>query len=145
MNTLQEINTWTNNVVDLWKTQNIKLGEGASSSTIEKTEQYLSVKFPESFRELYKKVNGFKEMDWNEHMFCVWSLDRIIEEYNYKRYPDFIGFCDFLINSHWIGFVKDQSGVFKRYDLKGYSNPEKIADNFEDAIEMINTSADIIY
>lgn len=145
MNNLQEIDTWTNKVVDLWRTQNLKIGKGVSLDIIDKAEQYLSIKFPESFKELYKKANGFSEMDWNEHMFCVWSLERMTEEHDYKRHPDFVGFCDFLINSHWIGFVRDRPGIFKRYDLKGYSDPEKIADSFEDAIDMINTNAEIIY
>jgi hypothetical protein len=145
MDTSQKINDWTNWVVDFWRRQDLKLGDGASLNLIEKTEQYLSVKFPDSFKELYKKVDGFKDMDWNEHMFCVWPLERIVEEYDFKRNADCIGFSDFLINSHWIGFVRNQPGIFKWYDHKDYPNPEKIAENFEDAIDLINSSADIIY
>lgn len=132
-------------MVELWKLQNLNLGEGASLESIEKVEKYLSIKFPETFKNLYTKVDGFNAMDWNEHMFCIWPLERIIEEHNYKRHPEFIGFCDFLINSHWIGFVKGQSGIFKSYGIDYQQSPEKIADNFEDAIDLINSNSDIIY
>jgi SMI1 / KNR4 family (SUKH-1) len=145
MNNSQNLITWVDTIFNLWKSKNLDIAEGALLDDIEKKEQYLSFKFPEAFKELYKKVNGWNDMAWNEHMFSIWPLDRIIEEYDYMRYPDFIGFSDFLINSHWIGFVRDKPGIFKRYDLQGYTNPEKIADSFEDAIEMINTNADILY
>lgn len=125
MDTLQEINDWTISVVNDWNSKGIELGQGISLDVIEKTELHLSFDFPESFKELYKKVNGWSNMAWNEHMFCIWSLDRIIEEYEYMRHPDFIGFCDYLINSHYIGFVRGEAGIFKRYDLEGHSNPKK--------------------
>lgn len=145
MDTAREINEWADSVCNLWKSQGLDISEGASLSIIENTEQRISFKFPEAFKELYKKVNGWNDMAWNEHMFSIRPLDRIIEEYKYRRHPDFIGFCDYLINSHWIGFVRHKPGIFKRYDLEGHSNPEKIADRFEEAIEMINTNADTLY
>jgi hypothetical protein len=145
MSTSEEINTWANKVVFSWNAQSVKLEEGASSGIIEKAEQHLLFKFPDSFKILYNKANGFKDMDWNEHMFCFWPLHRVMEEYDYNRHPDFIGFCDFLISSLWIGFVRNQPGIFKRYNLQGLSNPEKIADSFEEAVEMINANAGMIY
>jgi hypothetical protein len=145
MNSSEEIKKWANGIVTLWRSQGIKLEKGTSLQSLSKAETYLEISFPESFKILYMEVNGFKDMDWNEHMFSFWPVERIIEEYDYKRHPNFIGFCDFLISSHWIGFVKNEAGIYKRYDISEHSNPEKIADNFEDAVGQINTSADIIY
>ena len=145
MNMASETNECADAVFDLWKTAGLDISEAASPDLIEKTEQQVSFTFPEAFRQLYKRADGWKDMAWNEHMFSMWPLERIIEEYDYGRHPHFIGFCDYLVNSHWIGFVRYKPGIFKRYDLEGFSEPEKIADSFEDAIEMINTNADAIY
>ncbi|MCW3075366.1 MAG: hypothetical protein JWP69_2435 [Flaviaesturariibacter sp.] len=142
MNSSEEIKKWAKSIVTLWRSQDIKIEKGASMQLLSKAEAYLEISFPEPFKTLYMEANGFKDMDWNEHMFSFWSVERIIEEYDYKRHPNFVGFCDFLINSHWIGFVKNESGIYKRYDFEG---PERIADNFEDAVDLINTSADVIY
>ena len=51
-----------------------------------------------------------------------------------------VDFCDFLINSHCIGFFKTAAVVFK--DV----NPNfAIALTFEEAIELINIDSDLIY
>ena len=141
MTTPEALILWANNVADQWRSEKIQLAEGVSIQAINDLESLLLIKFPDSFKFLYNRVNGFIEMDWNTYMFSMWPVDRIIEEHNYQRHPDFVGFCDFLINSHYIGFSRSQTGVFKRYDLAGHSDPEKIADTFEEAIEMINTNA----
>ena len=44
---------------------------------IKQLEQKLEYKFPETFIQFYTKINGFKDSDWNEHMFSIFPLDRI--------------------------------------------------------------------
>ncbi len=142
---IDEIDNWANNVISFWKTKDIELGAGASLVEIEKTEKIVGLNFPEAFKILYQKRNGFTNWGWTENMFSIWTLEKIVEEYNYGRNNNFVAFSDFLINSHWIGFAKDKSGVFKWYDLQEYPIMEKIADKFEDAIQMINSNSDNIY
>ena len=76
-------------------------------------------------------------------MIEIWSLERI--ENGFGRYPDFIGFSDYLINSHVYGFLKNQQGVFKNYDSADSGIPEKIADTFEEAIDLINSNSNLLY
>ena len=139
------IDNWVDDVIQFWKSKNIELESGTSLNAFTEAEKTVGLSFPLAFKELYKKVNGFKNSDWNEHMFSIWPLEKIIEEYNFGINVNFVAFSDYLINSHWIGFVKGAPGVFKQYNLKAVSTPTKIADSFEDAINMINSNHNIIY
>ena len=98
-------------------------------------------------------TDGFKEWDWRPNMFSIWPLQRIIDEYLEQRSKsattlpyrqeqseNFVGFCDYLINSHQIGFLKDRIGVYKSYDE---FNP--IAESFREILLLINKDADLIY
>ncbi len=138
------LDIWASDVINFWSNQKLGLEGGISTGTIEKTEKYIDFLFPQSFKELYKKANGFKDWGINEHFFSIWPINKIIEEFNYARHPEFIGFCDFLINSHWIGFVRGQEGIFKRWDCSS-EPPIKIAESFEEVIKMINDNSDEIY
>ena len=108
-NTSENMNTWTDGIIVHWKSKNINLQKGASLEKILNIEKKLGFDFPQSFKVLYQKVDGFREGDWNENMIEIWSLERI--ENGFGRYPDFIGFSDYLINSHVYGFLKNQQGL----------------------------------
>lgn len=142
-NTFENIDLWADEIIGHWISKKITLQKGASLKKILNTENKLGFVFPQSFKLLYQKVNGFGDSDWNENMIGVWSLERIEDEFG--RYPDFIGFSDFIINSHVYGFLKNQQGIFKNYDLADTGVPEKIADTFEEAIDLINTNSDLLY
>ncbi|HWK06589.1 MAG TPA: SMI1/KNR4 family protein [Puia sp.] len=131
---------WVEGTLAFWKSQNIQLENGASEIAIAESENIIGIKFPLSFIELYKVVNGFKDYDWDANMFSIWPLQRIIKEYTASKDKTFIGFCDFLINSHCIGFLKNANGVFKDIDPS-----LAIASTFEEAIELINSNSDLIY
>ena len=131
---------WTEKVIEDWQANRTKLHPGLTLSEILSAEQILQFKFPPDFIELYQKVNGFRDLDWNEHMFSFWPLEKIIDEYKADDDKDFIGFCDFLINSHSIGFSKDDFAIYKSYDRQ-----QPIAATFKEAIVMINKSSGAIY
>ena len=133
---------WPDNTMNYWTSKNIKLAPGTSLKIISDAEKILSFIFPYSFKLLYQKVNGFVDNNSDENMISVWPIDRILEEYG--RYPKFVGFSDFLINSHVYGFLKNRPGIFKNYDLAD-PHIEKIAETFEDAIGLINTNSDLLY
>ena len=142
-NTIDNIHTWADRTISYWRSKNIPLQRGASLELISKTEKIIGFTFPNSFRVLYQKANGFEDFDWDENMICIWSLTRIEKEFGW--YPNFIGFADFLINSHVYGFLKDQNGIFKNYDFAERRTPEKIAKIFDEAIDLINMNSDVLY
>lgn len=138
---------WVQEVITKWRSETVKLNTPAIATDIEKTEAALNFKFPEDFREFYLVANGFEDYDWQEHMFSLWPLERIIEEYESED-KRFIGFCDFFTSSLFIGFNKIQPGIFKIYNLKEHQNVEMgvlIAQSFEEVIGMINSSSDLLY
>ncbi|MEP7230797.1 MAG: SMI1/KNR4 family protein [Ginsengibacter sp.] len=140
MDNSKQILSWTDHVIHIWTAKGIKLQKGISIDKISDFEKLLDFTFPQDFIELYSKVNGFEDFDWNEHMFSLWSLDRILEEYQDDGDTNYIGFCDFLINSHSIGFFKTGQGIFKSYDQK-----KSIGNTFKEGIELINSNSDLIY
>lgn len=136
---------WINEAISKWNLAKTRLNSGASVTEIENAETLLNFKFPSDFKNLYLVVNGFQELDWQEHMFYFWPLERIIEEFTDSSDKNFIGFCDFLLASHCIGFKKDQMGIFKMYSICQEAEVDCIAQTFEEVVEMINSSNDLIY
>jgi hypothetical protein len=142
---MQELPTdnkpWAEATRSLWLKRGLKLESGASMADIESTELEVGFQFPVDMKDLYLAANGFRDWDMDvDSMISIWPMERIREEYNAGSDRNFIGFCDFLINSHSIGFFKDRSGVFKCYDA---FNP--IAETFVQAIDLINTGSELIY
>ena|SRR6266581_1591461 len=135
--------SWVQRVVAKWATEGVKINDKTSMDSIELTEVILDFKFPEDFKELYLEMNGFKGHDWQEHMFYFWPLERIIEEFNESLDKNFVGFCDFLIASHYIGFRRDKAGIFKMYGANAEN--DSISQTFEEVVAMINSNSDLIY
>jgi len=131
---------WTDLAINAWTISGAKLLPGLSLSKILEFEALLKFKFPQDFVDLYQKANGFEYCDWNEHMFSFWSLDRIVDEYKTDNDNNFVGFCDFLLNSYSIGFAKDTKRIFKYFDRL---NP--VCHNFKEAVLLINSSSGSIY
>lgn len=137
---------WVHEVISKWKVENVKLNPPSSISEIEKAESVLEFKFPQDFKDFYLQANGFDGLDWQEHMFTLWPIELIIREFNDNANKNFIGFCDFLIASHYIGFNKNREGVFKSYGLyKRIEDGELITNSFREIIGMINSNDALIY
>ena len=134
---------WIREAIKLWEDYGVKMNPPATAADVEKAETILSYVFPDDFKALYAVVNGFVDYDWQEHMFSFWSLDIIIEEFAKNHDKNLIGFCDFLIMSHVIGFKRNAAGIFNDYSFlpgEGF-----IAETFKEAISMINSGAREIY
>jgi len=71
---------WIETAISDWKLSDTKLNPGTSLAEIVNTEKLLGFNFPEDFKQLYLKVNGFVDWDWQQHMFSLWPLNRIVEE-----------------------------------------------------------------
>ncbi len=132
--------SWADQSIAIWTTGGIKLNDGIPLDKIAKFENHLDYTFPKDFLHLYQKVNGFKEFDWNENMFSLWSLERILKEYQKGGDSNYIGFCDYLINSHTIGFSKSDNRIYKYYN-----KPQPIANTFQETITLLNSNADLLY
>ncbi|PWN61504.1 SMI1/KNR4 family protein [Chryseobacterium viscerum] len=128
-------------IKEKWTSENIKLNLPATLESIKITEEIIDFQFPDDFKELYLKVDGFADWDWTKNMFSIWPLAKIMEEYHNEHDKSFIVFADYLINSHQIGFVKGKNGIFKNTD----EPPVRIAYTFSEAIFLINLDADILY
>ncbi|WP_143307491.1 SMI1/KNR4 family protein [Chitinophaga vietnamensis] len=134
-----------NGIIDIWqqwRTEKIKLNPAASPDLIAEIEIAIGFSFPEEFKELYAQVNGFADFDWRENLFSIWPLERILEEYESSADKGFVGFSDYLINSHSLGFLKSQSGVFKNYGTGKYI---PVSASFTESIKLINSNSDLIY
>lgn len=131
---------WADAVVNFCASEKVKLRPGASLETIIALEKALDFHFPEDFVALYMRANGFEGRDWNQGMFSFWPLERIQKEYIRDGSGTYIAFCDYLINSHTIGFFKEDAGVFK-----DYNQIEPVACCFRDAVNLINANAVCIY
>lgn len=129
------------NMIKLWTEQHIKLSPPATIDLIKATEKIIDFQFPNDFKAFYLTLDGFADWDWTKNMFSIWPLTRIVEEYHNESNKSFIVFADYLINSHHIGFVKGQKGVFKNSGVI----PELIAETFLEALFLINSDADILY
>ncbi|MEN0053336.1 MAG: SMI1/KNR4 family protein [Mucilaginibacter sp.] len=134
---------WIEEVITKWQLEGVRLNPPAAISDIEEVESILDFRFPEDFKAFYSVINGFDGLDWQEHMFTFWPLKLIIEDFEAASDKSFIGFCDFLINSYSIGFVRNRDGIFKSYNY--IENKESIARSFEEVVDMINSNNDLIY
>ena len=113
---------------------------GATIAIIESTEADLGFRFPSDMKDLYRVVNGFKDCDMDvSSMISIWPMERIREEYIAGNDKNFIGFCDWLIFSHSIGFFKGRMGIFKCYD-----ELNAIAETFRQVIDMINNDSELL-
>ncbi|WP_426667702.1 SMI1/KNR4 family protein [Mucilaginibacter sp. McL0603] len=137
--------SWVDKVVLKWSREGVKINEPAPNELIEQTERVLKFSFPTDFKEFYSVINGFKDLDWQEHMFYFWPLERIMEEYFDLQDKDFIPFCDFLLASHYIGFKRNQHGIYKLYSNLNESESIPIAPTIEEVVLLINSSSDLIY
>lgn len=131
---------WTDKTIAYWVSKSIKLEAGVPEEKIASIEEVMGLKFPSDFRELYLKVNGFADNDWNEGLFSLWPIQRIYEEYHGNGDASYIGFCDYLINSHTIGFDRADGHIYKDYDQAA-----PIAESFRHFIELLNNDDDLLY
>lgn len=126
--------TWIQEAINYWKICNIGLTDGADLNSITSLEKQINIKLPEDFIEFYQVVNGFKDLDMNNNMFSIWPIEKIKEEYTAGGNNKFIGFSDYLIFSHTVGFLKNSYGVFNDFDFE-----KPVLNTFKEFINFINS------
>jgi SMI1 / KNR4 family (SUKH-1) len=137
--------SWVNKIVLKWRSEGVKINKPATTESIKNVETILGFQFPNDFKELYLEMNGFLDLDWQEHMFTLWPLEMIINEFNESADKDFVGFCDYLLASHEIGFSKSRSGIYKIYAQINHYENDPIANTFEELIYLINSGDESVY
>ena len=130
----------TDQLIKAWRHTDLKLNDPATEDLIQNTQQKIDYNFPEDFVRFYRQVNGFKDWDIIGNMFSIWTLERIVEEYETGDDKNFIPFCDYCIDCHRIGYLKDQAGVYKDYD-----QTSKITDTFDETIKLIIKDSELLY
>lgn len=137
---MEQLTQWTDLAIEHWKSKGIKLQAGATPEKIRDIESILGFQFPADFTKLYLKVNGFADSEWNEGMFSLWPMEKIREEFHANGDTHYIAFCDYLINSHTIGYHKSDGLIYKDYRMV-----EPIANNFQEFIQLLNSNDDRLY
>jgi hypothetical protein len=137
MNQSFDFCNWVEAAKKGWLSIPIKIQPGVPRELIATVEAAIGFSFPDDMRALYQVVNGFKDGDWAQGMIFLWPMEQIREEYKMNGDPNFVGFCDFLINSHAVGFHKARPEIYKSYD-----EFNAIAHTFIQVINMINRNSD---
>ena len=131
---------WINEAILTWQKEGIALQPGALETYIAEIQPWLGFTFPNDFYEFYKVVNGFARYESNKELFSLWSLETLWEEYLGSKDNEFIGFCDYMINSYQFGYLKSQPGIYR--NAIGF---EKVANSFSEFIELLNADSDLLY
>lgn len=135
---------WIQAALSQWQNEGIKLNFKTTLADIQKAEQILDFKFPEDLKELYLIVNGFSNYEWRSNLFSIWSLERIIDEFDPSD-DGFIGFCDHSLCVFLLGFHKAMIGVYRHYPSFQKRSPEFVTASFREAIDMINVDLPSLY
>jgi cell wall assembly regulator SMI1 len=132
--------SWTESIIQQWKTASIPLNKGALIEMILETENALGFKFPGDFMELYLQVDGFADMEIRGSIYAIWPIHKILRTYRENGNKQFIGFSDSLVNGHTIGFLKNRAGIFKAADLQ-----HPVAMSFKEGLLLINKDSQLLY
>lgn len=132
--------------ITYWKNLGIPLNAGVSMREILDLEIYLNFIFPNDFKELYLKINGFTNWELDRNGFSMMPLEIIKEIYDDLGVLEFIPFYDYLINCHHNGFSKAENGIFIDYR----NNPtklhnDKVSDTFIGSLSEIISNSDKAY
>ena len=130
-----------NQEIEKWNHQGIELNKGASNIEIETLEKEIEFKFPKDFKDLYYQVNGFKDGDWTANMFSLFSTTKIKKEYfDIQNEPNFVPIMDWLIASHFIGYLKDKQGIYTNS-----MQENSICKNLEELFQLIEQDSELLY
>jgi hypothetical protein len=128
------ISTWIQDAIKHWESDKTELSSGADLDSIIFLEKEVRIKLPADFAEFYRSVNGFESLCVNSNLFYLWSIEKILANYKNSEKKNFIGFCDYMIASHTIGFFKNLEGVYNEFDLE-----IPITTSFKEFIKFINS------
>jgi hypothetical protein len=134
---------WVEHAISQWRREGIRLNPPATMPSIEKVECILDLSFPEDFKQLYLNANGFLDFDARGFFLSLWSLERIIDDYNPAK--KFTMFCDNSLSVCQYGFDRNKPGIFKAYTHHQQGPVELIAKSFKELITLFNDDDEILF
>lgn len=134
---------WVQKAIAQWKDEALELNEGANVSDIEKAEDQIGFKFPDDFKELYIVINGFVNFEMRGFMLSLWSLDRVVSDYDPNK--NLIMFSDHSLSICQYGFSKNRAGIFKAYTHFQEGPIELISESFQKLIALFNVDAEQLF
>ena len=129
-------------VIEHYRHIGVNIASGTDRKSIDALQKELDFVFPNDFQGFHLMCNGFLDRDMDNHYFSIWPFDRLTEEYEQekKKDYDFIPICDYLINSHWYGYIRGRKGVFKDFNRKA-----PIAKDFKEFLKLLLINSDNLY
>jgi hypothetical protein len=87
--------------IQTWRDKGVKLLPPADEASIIATMRSIDRPVSLDVIELYRRVGGFEDTEWDSHLWSFWSLNRITTEHAKSKYNrPYILFADFCINSY---------------------------------------------
>ncbi|WP_158828539.1 SMI1/KNR4 family protein [Mucilaginibacter lacusdianchii] len=134
---------WIELILNQWRQEGVELNPPAALASIEKAQSIINFNFPDDFKLLYSVVDGFKDFEWRNSMISLWSLDKIIG--NYDETTDYIVISDFFISVCQYGFDKDSKEIYKTYSHSQKGPAEIIAQSFQGFLKLINCDSATLF
>jgi hypothetical protein len=127
-------------ILKAWNDPEILLNAPANDFQVASIESQLGFSFPASIKLFWLAADGFRDNQLAENMIQLWSLERVMYEYQNRTDKNFIGFADFLINSTAYGFFRNKNGIFRDCD-----SHLPLCQSFEDWVKMVGNDAADLY
>jgi hypothetical protein len=137
------VKTWVEKAIYQWQVEEIRLNPQSTIDNIEDAELSMGFKFPEDFKQLYLNVNGFVDYEWRDNLFSIWSLERIVEEFDNSE--SFISFSDYCLSVFHLGFEKNKPGIYMNYLAFQEGDTQLVIQSFEGIIGLINCDSKLLY
>ena len=127
-------------ILKVWNDPEIVLNGAANAEQVATVESQLGFTFPASLKSFWFAADGFKDDQLAQNLIQLWSLDRVLYEYQNRTDKEFIGFADFLLNITAYGFFRNENGIFKDGDPN-----LPLCQSFEEWIRMVDRDAAELY
>jgi hypothetical protein len=123
-------------VIEGWRRQRIGLLEPYKEAVIVSVLAQLNRKVSLDVIEMYRMTGGMEDRESDEHLFSLWSLDRV--KTDHARYPcRGIVFADFLIDSHFYFFqFEDEHRSSVYVDFGSEMSSQLIAESVNEFFEL---------
>ncbi len=100
---------WLDELIGAWRSEGVKLNEGAPEGRLARFERRHGVRLSQSFRALYRRVDGMPDLDCDARHLSLWPLDQITREGFDQSDDTLFEFADYLILSHCYAVPRDAS------------------------------------
>ena len=121
----------TEGVTHSWQQEGIPLLAPIDPAAVRTELSKNGQRYSDDVVDLYSITGGMANDEMDSHCFSMWPFDKVISKNKERSY---LAFADFLIDSHWYGFVyesKARSKVCVDYFKHG-TELEIIADSVEE-------------